>query len=42
MFCSVGFLGSLSSRTERPARLQLLLEKLRELSIRAKLFSVSR
>ncbi|XP_056869498.1 piezo-type mechanosensitive ion channel component 2-like isoform X1 [Takifugu flavidus] len=34
--------GSLSSRTEQPARLQLLLEKLRELSIRAKLYSVSR
>lgn len=34
--------GSLSSRTEQPSRLQLLLEKLREVSIRAKIYSVSR
>ncbi|XP_041817254.1 piezo-type mechanosensitive ion channel component 2-like isoform X2 [Chelmon rostratus] len=33
---------SLSSRAQRPSRFNLLLEKLRELSIRAKVYSVSR
>ncbi|KAI3355619.1 hypothetical protein L3Q82_018446, partial [Scortum barcoo] len=34
--------GSVSSRAQQPSRLDLLLEKLRELSIRAKKYSVSR
>ncbi|XP_074484403.1 piezo-type mechanosensitive ion channel component 2-like isoform X2 [Sebastes fasciatus] len=34
--------GSLSSRAQQPGRLDLLLEKLRELSIRARKYSVSR
>lgn len=34
--------GSVSSRTEQPTKFQMLLEKLRELSIRAKMYSVSR
>lgn len=34
--------GSVSSRTEQPSRVQLLLEKLREVSIRAKIYSVNR
>lgn len=33
---------SLSSRSQRPSRFQLLLEKLKEHSIRAKTYSVSR
>lgn len=42
VFFFMCFSGSVSSRAQQPSRFDLLLEKLRELTIRCQVYSVSR